>query len=63
MVKKAKRKIEFVENNHVESDILEKYLDWSKIKDIVKSIPEKPVLEDFQKLAKFKFQDPTSWKV
>lgn len=63
MANKAKRKIDFVEKNHVESDILEKYLDWSKIKDIVKSIPEKPTLEDFKELAEFRFQDPSSWKV
>mgnify|MGYP000031967474 FL=1 len=61
MVQKAKRKIEFIETHHVESDILEKYLDWSKIKDIVKSIPDKPNLPDFDSLAGFKFMDPEKW--
>lgn len=63
MNNKAKRKIEFIENNHVESDVMEKYLDWSKLKAIVKSIPHDPPIEAFEKLYQFKFRDPKTWDV
>lgn len=55
MIKKAKGKIDFIEKNHVESDIMDKNLDWQNLKDIVKAIPEKPGLGDFERLKGFKF--------
>ncbi len=63
MNNKAKRKIEFIEKNHVESDIMELYLDWSKLKAMVKSIPHDPDIEVFEKLYHFKFKDPKTWKI
>ena len=55
MVKKAKGKIDFIEKNHVESDIMDKYLDWQNLKKSVKAIPAKPSLENFEQLKNFKF--------
>ncbi|MFG1493874.1 DUF309 domain-containing protein [Halobacteriovorax sp. GFR7] len=55
MVNKAKGKIDFIEKNHVESDIMDRYLDWQNLKSIVKAIPVKPTLKDFSKLKTFKF--------
>ncbi|MEH0861830.1 MULTISPECIES: DUF309 domain-containing protein [Halobacteriovorax] len=55
MVNKAKGKIDFIEKNHVESDIMDKYLDWQRLKRIVKKIPHSPKLSDFKELKSFKF--------
>ncbi|EPZ49831.1 PF03745 domain protein [Bacteriovorax sp. BAL6_X] len=55
MVNKAKGKIDFIEKNHVESDIMDRYLDWQNLKSIVKAIPTKATLRDFSKLKAFKF--------
>ncbi|EQC44821.1 DUF309 domain-containing protein [Bacteriovorax sp. Seq25_V] len=55
MINKAKRKIDFIENNYVESKVLEDKLQWGKLKEIVKAIPDKPNFEDFTKLERFKF--------
>jgi len=55
MINKAKRKIEFIEKNHVESKILEDKLQWFKVKSIVMGIPSKPSFSDFKELENFKF--------
>ncbi len=61
MNNKAKRKIKFIEENHVESDLLERNLNWSRFKKIIMSIPKDPSLEDFDKLSTFRFKDPKIW--
>ena len=55
MINKAKGKIDFIEKNHVESDIMDKYLDWQNLKRIVKAIPKQSDLSDFDDLKLFKF--------
>ena len=61
MNNKAKRKIEFIEKNHVESELMEKNLNWSRLKSIVKAIPYEAELSDFDKLSTFRFKDPKKW--
>lgn len=63
MANKAKEKIKFCENNHVESDVLEKFLKWRELKEIVNAIPHNSQLEDFKRLAKFKFPHPRTWNL
>ena len=56
MIAKAKRKIEFCESNNVETELMEKCLDWSNLKAIVKLIPQENELEDFK-------DRPAQWRI
>lgn len=61
MLRKAKEKLLHCESKDVESDILYRFLGWKKFKSLVREIPKEPTLEDFEKLAQFKFSDPSKW--
>lgn len=61
MINKAKEKLVHCESKRVESDILYKFLGWKRFKALVREIPQKPQLEDFEKLVRFKFSDPAKW--
>ena len=63
MINKAKRKVEFIEKNHVESNLLDEYLDWTNFKLIIKSISHHPRLCDFNNIKLFKFKNPNFWKL
>ncbi len=61
MIRKAKRKLNSVEKLHVETDLMYKYLDWDQYKKIIREIPDKSTLEDYNKLYEFKFKNPDKW--
>jgi hypothetical protein len=61
MVNKAKKKILYCEERKVETDITEDFLNWSKFKAVVKSIPSDANLNDFKTLREFKFPAPSTW--
>jgi hypothetical protein len=62
MIRKAKRKLVSCEKLHVETELLYKYLDWKEFKELIRNIPDKSSLEDYNKLYKFKFKNPDSWE-
>lgn len=55
MLSKAKKKIEFIEKNYVESELLYEKLSWKMLKEIVAGIPSGATQNDFTKLKNFKF--------
>ncbi|OUR98943.1 hypothetical protein A9Q84_05895 [Halobacteriovorax marinus] len=61
MIRKAKRKLDTCEEKRVETELLEKFLDWSEFKKLVREIPEKSSLDDYNKLHRFKFKNPDVW--
>ncbi|PIK14587.1 DUF309 domain-containing protein [Halobacteriovorax sp. JY17] len=62
MIRKAKRKLEICEKRKVETEILYKYLSWEKFKRIIRKIPEKSCLDDYNELYSFKFKNPNHWE-
>ena len=54
-IDKAKAKFIRCEENGVETDLLDKALNWSTLKAIVQAIPSDSTLEDFTELSRFKF--------
>lgn len=62
MISKAKNKLQRAEENNVETDLLDRYLSWEKLKSLVREVPSEPELKDFQKLFEFRFPDPETWK-
>ena len=61
MIRKAKRKLDSVEKLHVETELLYRYLDWERFKKIIRKIPDKSTLDDYNELYKFKFKNPNHW--
>ena len=61
-IAKAWEKFSRCESMHIETDVLEENLDWSKLKTLVRFVAEDPKTQRFEKLAKFTFKDPSSWK-
>jgi hypothetical protein len=61
MINKAKEKVLSCEAKKVETDIVYKFLAWKKFKSIIMNIPDKPSLENFEELHKFKFSNPDKW--
>ncbi|ATH06606.1 hypothetical protein BIY24_01245 [Halobacteriovorax marinus] len=61
MIRKAKRKLEICEKKNVETELLYKYLSWEKFKKIIRKIPEKSKIEDYNELYSFKFKNPNHW--
>lgn len=62
MIRKAKRKLDLCEKKNVETDLLYKYLDWEKFKKVIRNIPDKSTLEDYNKLYNFKFKNTDNWE-
>lgn len=58
---KALDKLERCERNYVESQLLRDALAWDEFKKLVRSVPEKAKLEDFDQLYAFKFPSPEKW--
>tara|TARA_R110002049_G_scaffold209490_5_gene380389 strand:+ start:786 stop:1193 length:408 start_codon:yes stop_codon:yes gene_type:complete len=55
-LRRAKEKLDKIEQLHVETPLLYNSLSWQAFKDIVRSISSDPKLEDFKSLSKFKFK-------
>ena len=62
MIAKAREKIKWCEEKEVETELMEKFLDWSNFKSLVFEIPHPAKLTDFEKLYRFKFPDPLKWE-
>lgn len=62
MIRKAKRKLDLCEKLRVETNLLNQFLDWDEFKKIIREIPDKSSLEDYNKLYSFKFKDPNTWE-
>ena len=62
MMYKAKEKVILVEKNHVESDILFKFLSWRRLKTIVLSMKENEETDTLDLLMKFRFPGPDKWR-
>lgn len=63
MLNKARDKFLKCEKYGVESDIMNKFLQWKLLKKLVENIPKDPSLKDFEELRKFKFSRPDKWDV
>lgn len=61
MISKAKEKVGLCAIKKVETDLVYKFLGWKKFTSLIMDIPERPQLEDFEKLHKFKFSNPEKW--
>ena len=61
LITKAKQKFERCELFKIESEVLDANLSWQELKIMVRSVPEKPSLLDFEKLFEFRFKDPSKW--
>ena len=57
LIRKAKEKFDKCEELGVETDIMDKYLDWQELKSLVRQVPEGPQLEDFTALFNFRFKN------
>jgi len=56
MWKKAKHKLIKCEEYEVETPFLNHNLSWNRFKKLVRNIPDKPTLKDFNELHTFKFK-------
>lgn len=61
-LRRAKTKLDKCEQLHVETELLYNNLSWQAFKNVIRAIPDRPELTDFEKLSRFKFNDPTKWK-
>lgn len=56
MLHKAKNKFKKCEDLNVETDLLNKYLEWQTFKKLARAVPEDSKLEDFEDLFDFRFR-------
>lgn len=61
LIAKAKQKFDRCEQYKIESAVLERNLDWSTLKKMVRAVPVEPELSDFKELFDFRFKDPSIW--
>ena len=61
LLKKTLDKLDKCEQFHIESNLLEKSLGWNDFKNEIRKINDKPELEDFEFLYRFKFKIPHIW--
>jgi len=61
LITKAKQKFDRCEQYKIESDLLNRNLDWAKLKKMVRAVPPNPELSDFKELFDFRFKDPSQW--
>lgn len=63
LIAKAKEKFSKIDELKVETDLMETYLSWSKLKGLVNKIPKGAELEKFAELYEFRFKDPSEWEI
>ncbi len=63
MISKAKDKILFIEQKKIETDVLFKFVDWKKFKNLVQLVPEEAPLESFMNLFEYRFPNVNLWPV
>lgn len=63
LLSKAKEKFRKIEEHKVETELMETYLSWSKLKKMVREIPREAKLEEFANLFEFRFKDPSTWDI
>ncbi len=56
MLTKAKDKLDKCEEYEIETPLLYQNLSWQQFKDLLRKIPDKPKLKDFNELHSFKFK-------
>lgn len=61
-LRRALEKLNKLEQLHVETPLLYNNLSWHEFKNVLRAIPPKPELDDFKRLSRFKFKDPSQWK-
>lgn len=61
LITKAKQKFDRCEQYKLESDLLNRNLDWAQLKKMVRAVPAEPQLSDFKNLFEFRFKDPSQW--
>lgn len=64
MLNKARDKILECEKNKVETPLLNEYLCWDKLKNLVDQVPRNAGLDSFKNLYNFRFKpDPSKWDI
>ncbi len=63
MINKSRDKIIKCEKYGIESDIMNKFLQWKLFKKLIASIPIEPSMDSFKELSQFKFSRPDKWDV
>ncbi|MBC98142.1 MAG: hypothetical protein CME63_10355 [Halobacteriovoraceae bacterium] len=63
MMNKARDKISKCRMYGVESEIMNKFLQWKLFTKLVSEVPTEPSLDDFKKISQFKFSRPDKWDV
>lgn len=61
LIKKAKSKLIKIDELKVCTNLLERYLSWSKLKSLINNVPAEAELRDFSVLFEFRFLDPVDW--
>lgn len=61
LITKAKQKFDRCEQYKIESDLLNRNLDWTKLKKMVRAVPQNSELSNFKELYDFRFKDPSQW--
>jgi predicted metal-dependent hydrolase len=56
LINKSKEKIKRCEDFKIETPLLEEYLEWSDFKNLIRQVPDEPILEDFKNLFNFRFK-------
>ncbi len=56
LINKSREKFLRVKNLGVESELLYSKLSWKELSSLVEGIPQKPTLENFEELFRFKFK-------
>lgn len=63
MMYKAKEKVVMVEKSHAESDILNKFLSWKRLKKIILSMEKNNEVKTIKQFLEFRFSDPQKWRM
>ncbi len=61
LIFKARQKFDRCESFYVESSLMDKYLSWKVLKEMVRKVPGEPELSDFKELFEFRFHSPDEW--
>ena len=54
-LRRAKEKLDKIEQLHVETPLLYNSLSWLSFKELIRAVPSDPELKDFKKLSEFRF--------
>jgi hypothetical protein len=63
LLSKTKEKFNKIDEFKVGTAILEKNLEWKRLKDEVFAIPKEAELNKFASLFEFRFKDPADWEL